>query len=292
VQHWQKAVGYGQQLIALNAADPDIISAMAIAYYDLKDTAHAQQFAQQSIDMSKAAGKQPDPNMLQIVMAGQVGQNNQAGAQQTLEQIYITSGDSHALSQLIDIAFSTQGMSGKSGEIYGLDLLRLKIFSGVAESDDYMQLANSAYLLGYGEEGYRVLQQAMAAGKASKVGDLLSKTRNDANIDEKGLPKIASDAARAKAGEQDVKLAEDYWGYARYADAEAAARRAIAKGGIKDPAEGPLILGMALLAQGKYDEAIQTFGQVGGSAAAQKTAHLWSLYAQAKKGSAPAAPAH
>jgi hypothetical protein len=63
---------------------------------------------------------------------------------------------------------------------------------------------------------------------------------------------------------------------------------------MKDAAEGLLLLGMSLVAQGKYDEGIQAFGQVGGNQAAQKTAHLWSLYAQAKKGpgTPAAAPAH
>jgi hypothetical protein len=92
-----------------------------------------------------------------------------------------------------------------------------------------------------------------------------------------------------------VKQAEDYWGYGRYADAETFARMAIAKGGMKDPSEGSMILGLALVAQGKNDDAIAALGQVSGSEGRSKAAHLWSLYAQAKKkqagSSAPPAPA-
>jgi hypothetical protein len=132
-----------------------------------------------------------------------------------------------------------------------------------------------------------VLQQAgNVSGKASET---LRKSRSDAASDERQLPSIAASAAKSKKGQEDVKLAEDYWGYGRFADAEAAARSAISKGGMKDPAEGTLILGMALAAQGKYDAAIQTFGEVNGNDAARKTAHLWTLSAQMKKG--PAAPA-
>jgi len=218
-------------------------------------------------------------------MNAQVKQNNEAGAEQTLEQLVMSSGDPKQLGQLIDVSMSTKGMN----DTYFLDLLRLKVLTGAAQADDYTQLANAAYLQGYPEEAVNVLQQAgRVSGKATET---LRKSRSDAATDEKQLPSIAASAERAKKGQEDVKLAEDYWGYGRYADAEAAARRAIGKGGIKDPAEGPLILGMALVAQGKYDEAIQTLAQVDGNDAARKTAHLWTLYAQIKKGPAAAPPA-
>lgn len=293
-KHYQKTVQYGQQLAALNGLDDQTTADLAIAYYETGDMPHAQQFAQQGIDLAKKAGKQPNPGLLQIVMNSQVKSNNQAGAEQTLEQLVQTSGDPQAFGQLIDVSLSTPGMNS----MYFLDMLRLKLLIGNAQPDDYSQLANAAYLQGYPKEAVTVLRQGIASGKISsgKVAQTLRKSENDAAMDERQLPGIAAAAARSKTGEQDVKLAEDYWGYGRYADAETAARRAIGKGGIKSPAEGSLILGMALAAQGKYDDAIQALAQVNGNQAAQKTAHLWTIYAQSKKGAAPPAaaqtPAH
>jgi tetratricopeptide (TPR) repeat protein len=283
-KHYQKTIAYGQQLEALNGMDSQSTTQLSIAYYNSGDQAHAQQYAQKAIDLAKAAGQQPDPTMLQIVMNSQVGQHNEAGAEQTLEQLYVSSGDPKALSQLIDVSISTPGMN----DLYFLDLLRLKFVAHSLSPDDYGQLGNAAYLQGYPTEAVNVLQQG------GKGGDIMRKSRNDAATDERQLPSIAASAAKSKTGEQDVKLAEDYWGYGRYADAEAAARRGIGKGGVKNPAEGQLILGMSLVAQGRYDEAVQALGAVGGNQAAKKTAHLWSLYAQQKKGSAApaAAPAH
>jgi tetratricopeptide repeat protein len=125
----------------------------------------------------------------------------------------------------------------------------------------------------------------------------MRKSRNDAATDERQLPSIAASAAKSRTGEQDVKLAEDYWGYGRFADAEAAARRAIGKGGMKDPSEGQMLLGMLLVVQGKYDDAVQTLAQVHGNPARMADAHLWTIYAQAQAkkagGAAPApAPSH
>jgi len=52
-----------------------------------------------------------------------------------------------------------------------------------------------------------------------------------------------------------------------------------------------MLVGAAQTAQGKYAEAIQTLSQVTGSEANTRTAHLWSLYAQAKQRTASATPA-
>jgi hypothetical protein len=288
-KHYQKTVVYGQQLQALNGMDEQTTTSLAIAYFNLNDLPHAQQAAQQAIDLAKAAGKEPDPGMLQIVMNSQVTSNNQAGAEQTLEQLYQAAHDPGSLGRLIDASLAEPGMN----DLYFMHLYRLKRLAGaMAQGDDYTQLANAAYLQGYPEEAVSVLQEGVASGKVSsgKAESVLRKARNDAAADERQLPSIAASAARAKAGQEDAKLAEDYWGYGRYADAEAAARRGVGKGGIKDPAEGPLLVGMALVAQGKYADGIQALAQVGGSQAARKTAHLWTLYAQTKAGSA--APAH
>lgn len=287
-KHYQKTITYGTQLIAMNGMDDQTMADMAIAAYETGDTAHAQQYAQQGISMAKAAGREPNPGLLQIVMNSQVKSNNQAGAEQTLEQLVQTSGDPQAFGQLIDVSLGTSGMN----DVYFIDLMRLRILIGGAQTQDYLQLANQAYLRGYPQEAVSVLQKGGVSG--GQAAEILRKARNDAATDERQLPAIAAAAAKSRTGEQDVKLAEDYWGYGRFADVEATARRAISKGGMKIGAEGPLILGMALAVQGKYDEALQTFSQVGGNQAAQKTAHLWTLYVQSKKGhAAPAqAPAH
>ena len=74
------------------------------------------------------------------------------------------------------------------------------------------------------------------------------------------------------------------------ADVEAMARLASQKGGLKDPGEATMLLGMAQAMQGKTAEAQATLGPVTGAEARTRAAHLWSLYAQVKaKGAAPAA---
>jgi tetratricopeptide (TPR) repeat protein len=293
-KHFPKVIQYGQQLAAMNGLDYQTASMLAIAYYEGNDFPHAQQYAQQSIALSKAAGQTADQNAMMIVMSSQVKQNNQAGAEQTLEQLALQSNAPETWAQLVGAAFGAKGMNDATA-VY---LYRLLILAGGAKGSDYKEMASALTVLGYPTETMNVMQQGISSGKLSsaEVGTTLSKARRDAAQDEHMLPQIASAAAKSRTGEQDVKLGEDYWGYGRYADAEAAARRAMSKGGLKTPAEGPLLVGAAEVAQGKYAEAMQTLSQVSGNQAATRTAHLWSLYAQARQGgrsaAAPGAPAH
>ncbi|HXL98917.1 MAG TPA: hypothetical protein VN932_03230 [Rhizomicrobium sp.] len=288
-KHWQSVVTYGLANEALKANDVGIYAAMAVAYYNLNDHANAAIYAQKSIDMSKAAGTPPEEAALEIVMNAQA-KSDPAAALRTLESLAVNSNDPADWSQLVDHAFSIKGMK----PIDALYLYRLSFSAGaMTRSDDYTYLASIANQLGYPTEAARALDQGMNSGKlsAGQAGPDLSKARKGAAEDERNLAIYAASAAKAKSGEQDLKMAEDYWGYGRYADAEASARQAIAKGGLKDPSEGQMILGMALVAQDKDDEAIQTLGQVTGNEGRMAAAHLWTLRAQAKKKQAPGSSA-
>jgi len=284
LQKWPQVIQYGQELVQLNGLDARATGILAIAYYNTKDYAHAQQYAQQSINLAKAAGQPPDQNALQIIEGSEVNQNNQAGAEQTLEQIALQNGTPEIWAQLIQHAF------GGVGNAEALYLYRLLQITGAMTGEDYKEYVSDTTDLGYPTEAVKVAEQGISAGKIS-ASELptLPKARRDAQTDERSLPQIAASAQKSRTGEQDVKLGEDYWGYGRFADAEAAARQAVAKGGLKTPWEGPMLTGAAQVAQGKYADAIQTLSQVSGGAAVTKVAHLWSLYAQSKQGPARAA---
>jgi hypothetical protein len=286
---WQKVVTYGKQLEAINGLDAQTYGVIALAYYNLKDMTNAQAYAQKSVDAAKAAGKQPPQTSMEIILGVEAGSHDQAAAVATLEQIAVQYNRPDDWRQLTSIGLGVKGIK----YIDALYIYRLKsIAGGMTEPDDYITPAEIDIQLGYPTEAMKFYEAGVSAGKV-KAGDLptLAKARKDAAQDQGSLAMLAASAAKSKSGEQDVKMAEDYWGYGRYADAEAAARSGIAKDGLKDPSEGQMILGMALVAQGKNDEAIQTLGEVTGNAGRMKAAHLWTLYAQAKKNQAAGATA-
>jgi hypothetical protein len=281
-QHWPQVIADSKQLEALNGMDDKTYAVLAQAYYFTKDVANAKQAAQKSVDMAKAAGQQPQQAALEIIMSAQAKGNDQASALKTLETLAVNYGSAKDWGQLIDHALGTRGIK----ELDALYLYRLRFLAGATSSaDDYTIAAGIALHNGYPTEAKSILEKGLASGKISRHGRVasqLAQARRDARADARSLSSIARQAERSKSGEQDVKLAEDYWGYGRYADAEAAARRALQKGRMRDSGEGTFILGIALVAQNKTAEAQQVLAKVDGSAARAAAAHLWDLYAQHK----------
>jgi hypothetical protein len=111
---------------------------------------------------------------------------------------------------------------------------------------------------------------------------LLAGLRPRAEKDKASIGEFDKLAQAHKTGDYDLKLAETYYGYGRYADAADAAQRAITKGGNKDPNDAQMVLGESLAMQGKNAEAAAAFARVSGNATTEKSAHLWTLYTQRK----------
>lgn len=280
---YAKTVKYGQELEAMGPITDRIAAPLAQAYYFTNDYKHAQELAQKSVDAAVAAGKRPDRGMLSVLLSSQAKQNDQAGAAKTLELLASNYGDPNDWGQLIDVALGTAGIQNADG----LDLYRLREAAGsMREGDDYTVMATLALQLGYPAEAKAALQQGIDAGKLSlkgKVADQMKTARQGVTADEKTLPAFARDAAKQASGEYSAKLAETYYGYGRYADAEAAARQAIAKGKMKDTTQASMVLGMAQFRQNKFADAEQTFNGISGASAARmKAAHLWALYSKFK----------
>jgi tetratricopeptide (TPR) repeat protein len=276
-QHWQKVIAYSHVLEPANKMDDAMDASVAIAYYNLKDTANATAYAQKSIAASKAAGKQPDENALKMVMNSQA-QSNPAAAEQTLESLVMQSNSPADWGQLISVAFTAKGMN----DPIAMDLYRLSYVTHALKSNEAGLAGKLANQLRYYGDAVSILQSAGIGG-----ADLNSAKANSAK--EQGSLTAEIAAARKAGGQTALSVAEALYGYGRFADAEALARQAVSKGGTKSPGQAQMLLGMSLARQDKFAEARQAFSSVSGSPAMIKVAHLWGIYAQVKGASAPAA---
>ncbi|MFL6690458.1 MAG: hypothetical protein ACJ8IR_09790 [Alphaproteobacteria bacterium] len=281
-QQWQKVAAYAQVIEPSGKMDDVAYADTAVAYYMLKDTARATQYAQKSVDASKAAGKQPQENALKLVMNAQA-QSNPAAAEQTLETLVMRTNAPDDWGRLIGHDFGTAGMN----DVLAMDLYRLMFVTrslGANEAGLAGKLANQ--LRYYGDA------VAILEGAGIRGGDLNTARSNSAK--EQGSISAEIAAAQKSNGQTALAVAEALYGYGRFAEAEQLARAAASKGAGKTPGQAQLLVGMSLARQGKYAEAQQALAAVRGSAAAAKTAHLWSLYAQMKQGGTqqgpPAAP--
>jgi hypothetical protein len=287
---WKVVTQYADQLQALGPLPDSVLEPVAVAYYNNGALDKALALAKQGIASAQAAGKAPPQSLMDIVTRSQLKSNDTAGAQKTLEGLAQNYGEPNDWAQLIDLSFGTLR---NLNDLQALYLYRLRIITNATTPlDDYSIMANITTKAGYPGETVAILNHGMTAGvvkAGDKAGAQLGSARAKQAEDEKSLPAFAKAAEARKSGDFDVKLAEAYYGYARYAEAEAAALRAISKGGMKDPGEAQMVLGMVLIGEGKNAEASAAFAKAGGGANMQAIAHLWTLYAERKYGATPVA---
>jgi hypothetical protein len=85
-------------------------------------------------------------------------------------------------------------------------------------------------------------------------------------------------AARAKpAGDNDVKLGAAYLSYGMLDKAVETLQRGISKGGVKNPDEAAILLGIAQLRAGNKPEAAKAFNAADKDATMKRIAKLWLL---------------
>lgn len=275
-KHYDKASKYAKALIALPTPPDASIQAMAAqAFYLGGDYAGAQAQAQKNVDAAKAANKQPARTDFEIIMSAQVQQKNQAGAEQTLEQMVVAFNDPKDWAQMLSVSLGIKGMR----DIDYVYLGRLMFATGANIPATDMQLVGSnANKQGfYGD-----------AEQAQKKGGPAPDARMAA--DRKSIPQQITAGAK-QGGEYNVKLAQALYGYGMYAEAETAARLAKSKGDAKDPTEADMVIGLSQQAQGKYSEAATTLGAITApNPAAARVLRLWNVFVKGKASPA-AAPA-
>lgn len=279
-KHYDKAAKYAKAYQAAGAppADSPLI---AQALYLGGDYAGATAIAQANVAAAKTAGTKPARNDLDIIMSSQVKAKDEAGAEATLEQLVQYYNMPEDWGQILGVSLGAKGME----EIDYIYVGRLALAVGAKISPQDAQAigttANSKLAL-YGD-----------AEQMQAVGGPAPDAREAA--DKKSIP--AQIAAGAKqGGEYNVKTAEALYGYKMYPEAQKMATDAKAKGGMKDPTEADMVIGMAQAAQGQYDAAATTFGGITrANPAKQRIVRLWAAYAKSKAApataAAPAAPA-
>jgi hypothetical protein len=110
-----------------------------------------------------------------------------------------------------------------------------------------------------------------------QANQLLGEAKQAVTLDKSTLDKQDA-AARAKpTGDNDVKLGAAYLSYGDPAKAIEAIQRGIAKGGVKNPDDAGLLLGIAQLRAGNKPEAAKAFETVNKDPTMTRIAKLWLL---------------
>jgi TolA-binding protein len=227
--------------------------------------------AKERIAILKKTGKVPDRNTLQLLLAAQVALKDEAGMADTLEEEAADYNQPADWTEIIDITFGTPGL--RDQDAIWLGRLMFVVDAPVAPNDASMVGAIASQLAFFGDA-----VNAKAHGGAVDP-DPAPRADNDKKTIQQ---QIAGEPAGD--GTYNAKLSEALYSYGLYPEAEAAARLAIQKGGNPDASEAPMVLGQALTAERKYDDAVAAFGQVsGGGPATPRIARLWGDFAKIRK---------
>ena len=279
MKHTDKALTYAKTLQATNPTDPTVINAITIAYFNAKDYTSAKAVIQKQIEAESAGGKKPSEATLRNLLEVQANQKDEAGAEQTLETLVADYNNPQDWTQMIDVAISSKGI--RDVEVIWLGRLLFAVGATPSAQDLTLFGSTADHLTFYGD----------AALASQHGGTGFANDSPRAETDKKTIQAQMA-AGEKQNGLYNAKIAEALYSYGMYPEAAATAQLAMTKPGKPDASEAPRVLGQALMAQGKYDEAIAAFGKVtGGGPATQRITRLWVAYANVKKNPPAAAPA-
>ena len=123
-----------------------------------------------------------------------------------------------------------------------------------------------------------LLQEKMDDGIVPKVEKnyrLLSQAWMLAMEDEKAIPALKAAASLATDGQLDLRLANAYLNVGEYSDCVGAANDAIRKGGLKNPDNAQISLGMCLYNLRRYGDARRAFVEAGKVPRSKRTSTQW-----------------
>lgn len=283
-KNYPKAAEFGDRWIKGGGSEPDQVILVAQAHYLQKDYKGTIPLMQSAIQAVQKNGKTPDENWLNIVRSCYQNLGDTAGVTKTFEQLvrYYPKPDywDYLLSRVL---------RQKNSDAVQLNLFRLMRQVGVLKDpDEYIEFTQMLIEAGVPGEADRVMQAGYQAGaftttdkvKADRYTRLANSAKTTAAADRKSLPAVEKEAEKSGAGQAQVALGLAYASFEQYDKAADALSRGLKLGGLKDPDQAALSLGLADLKLGKKAEALKAFEQVKVDPNMVEMTRLWELYAR------------
>lgn len=287
-KNYKKVMEFGDRWIKAGGQDIDTRVLVAQAHYLQKDHKEAVAIMQAAIKSAEQAGKTVDENWLQLVRSAQTNMGDKDGAAKTMEKLV----QLYPKPEYWNFLIGTR-LNAKASDRVTLNTLRLAQQVGTLNSaDQYLEMAELLLEAGLPGEA----KSALEAGYAAKVVNPADKAASDrykrrfddakaaAAKDLQSLPQFEKDAQKGTTGQADVALGMAYSSFGQYDKAAAALSRGLAKGGVRDPDQAQIMLGIADLKLGKKADAAKAFGQVNADPQMADLARLWTIVARSGTG--------
>ncbi|MCF6287955.1 MAG: tetratricopeptide repeat protein [Proteobacteria bacterium] len=238
-------------------ATPTAHIMLAQAYYQLKKYDQALLNVDKAVTLETAAGRKVKENWLRLKAALYYDKGDYKKTAATYEQLVSLYPKTSYLKQLA-------GMYGELGQ----DMKRLAIFDSIyldGKLPKGKDVLNLAYMFLGQDVPYKaakLIEKGMQEGKIEKTQkniETLGNTWAQANQHDKAIPVLEQAAKLSAKGVLFARLAGVYFDAGDYAKAANATKKAAQKGGLKNPGNNYLLMGMSYSNIKKYHDALQAF---------------------------------
>jgi tetratricopeptide (TPR) repeat protein len=286
---YPKAIEWFKRYQKESTTPEKVAPALTRAYYLGGDFANAKASLLPVIEAAEKAGQKPSEEDLRLFASSANKVKDDAGYLLALEKLVAHYPNDDFWTDVLN-----RGVARKSGfdaqtnmiNVYRLEAAAVKKMS----PEEYVDLAELSLRDGFPTEAKKAMDAGYAAdvlGKGSNAKShaaLRDKATKGALDDAKNIAAGEASASKAKTGAGLVNLG---WAYATMGQGDKGVgfiQQGIAKGGLKNPEEAKLRLGMAQVHAGKKAEAIDTFKTVKGGGGAGDLAKYWIVLLQQQAG--------
>jgi tetratricopeptide (TPR) repeat protein len=283
LKNFDKAIDFGQRAIKGGFAEEETRKIVGQAYYLKGDWKDTLKFEEGLVDASIKSGANPNSESLQLVLSACVKMEDSACQTKALEKLVTYYPKPEYWQNLLF------GMMKETASSDANTLQTFRLMSEVdvlKNADDFIELAQLAIDAGSPGEAQRALQRGFDKNvfadqrSKEKATRLLEKAKTKAASDQATLDKVAKEADAAPTGTKNAAMGLAYLGYGQYDKAVDQYTKALTKGGLKNPAETQLMLGISELKAGHKEDAVKAFKAVKGDAVLERLESLWVLHAR------------
>jgi len=272
---WNKTRDWAQKAKQLGGNATELDKLLAYVNAQTGDFAAIARDAQASIEAAEKAGRRPEENDLLALADAQRRTGNAAGQMATLEKLVANYPKKEYWAAVLSRIQSKPGFSGR----LALDVNRLKREAKVLDkTEEYVELAQLALQDSQAAEAKSVLDEGFARGLLGKGAEAERQKRLLALAAQRAADApnaLAAAEAEAKDGEALVRIGMGYSGLGQHDKGIALIQKGIARGGLRNPEDAKLHLGIAHLRAGNKAKAAEAFRSVKGTDGTADLARLW-----------------
>lgn len=268
---WRDVIAGADTLRKFNALGMQEQLIIAQAYYRSGDFAGCARYIKANLSNSSDTA-------LELLARCAYENGDEATQRESLETLVSRSGKPEHWKSVLRLAERSRGLSDHNT----LDVNRMRLLTGnITTKDEYLLLAQLALQLGNAAEAQAVTEKGIAAKVLNdeRSTRLLNLAKTQAAANAANLAKNTAAAQAQPQGDALVKVGEDLVSQGKGKEGLALIQAGVKKP-MKDPVNGQMRLGHALMVSGDKAGAQKVFNAIKAPPKDAMIAHLWSLAAR------------